>query len=103
VISEAITNACKHAEATSIDVRATASRGVLRVEIADDGRGGASESAGAGLQGLRDRVEAIGGTFNVDSADRRGTRILAVLPATPASASHAPYVRHTSANARGDS
>jgi signal transduction histidine kinase len=86
VISEAITNAYKHAEATSIDVRATASRGVLRVEITDDGRGGASESAGSGLEGLRDRVEAIGGTFNVDSADRRGTRIAAVLPATPASA-----------------
>jgi signal transduction histidine kinase len=84
VISEAITNARKHAQATSIDVRAAASRGVLRVEIADDGRGGARESAGSGLQGLRDRVEAIGGTLKVDSADRRGTRILAVLPATPA-------------------
>jgi signal transduction histidine kinase len=86
VVSEAITNARKHADARSIDVRATASRGVLRVEIADDGRGGATESAGSGLQGLRDRVEAIGGSFEVDSADGRGTRIVAVLPATPAPA-----------------
>jgi len=86
VISEAITNARKHADARSIDVRAAASRGVLRVEIVDDGRGGATESAGSGLQGLRDRVEAIGGSFEVDSADGRGTRIVAVLPATPASA-----------------
>jgi signal transduction histidine kinase len=85
VISEAVTNACKHADATSIDVRARASRGLLRVEIIDDGRGGASETAGSGLQGLRDRVEAIGGSFEVDSADGQGTRILAVLPAPPAS------------------
>jgi signal transduction histidine kinase len=85
VISEAVTNACKHADATSIDVRAAVSRGVLRVEIVDDGRGGASESAGSGLQGLRDRVEAIGGSFEVDSAERQGTRILAVLPTAPAS------------------
>jgi len=85
VISEAITNARKHADATSIDVRAAPSRGVLRVEIVDDGCGGASESAGSGLQGLRDRVEAIGGSFEVESADGRGTRIIAVLPATPVS------------------
>jgi signal transduction histidine kinase len=85
VISEAVTNARKHADATSIDVRAAASKGVLRVEIIDDGRGGASETAGSGLQGLRDRVEAIGGSFAVDRADRQGTRILAVLPAPPAS------------------
>jgi signal transduction histidine kinase len=86
VVSEAITNARKHADATSIDVRATTSRRLLRVEIVDDGRGGATESAGSGLQGLRDRVEAIGGSFEVDSADRRGTRIVAVLPTTPTSA-----------------
>jgi signal transduction histidine kinase len=85
VVSEAITNARKHADATAIDVRATASRDVLRVEIVDDGRGGAAESGGSGLLGLRDRVEAIGGSFEVDSADGRGTRIVAVLPTTPAS------------------
>jgi len=85
VVAEAVTNARKHAQAASIDVRATASRGLLRVEIADDGRGGADESAGTGLQGLRDRVEAIGGSFAVESG-AEGTRIVALLPATPAAA-----------------
>src|SRR5829696_2725177 len=82
VISEAVTNARKHANATAIDVRATASEGLLRIEIVDDGSGGASERAGSGLQGLRDRVEAIGGSFEIESTEGRGTRILAVLPAT---------------------
>jgi signal transduction histidine kinase len=86
VISEAVTNARKHAGATSIDVRAAASRHELRVEILDDGRGGASENGGSGLQGLRDRVEAIGGTFEVDSPAGHGTRVVAVLPSTPAPA-----------------
>jgi signal transduction histidine kinase len=81
-----VTNARKHAGATSIDVRASASRHELRVEIADDGRGGASEDGGSGLQGLRDRVETIGGTFAVDSPAGGGTRVRAVLPSTSASA-----------------
>ena len=89
VVAEAITNARKHGHAASIDVRATASRGVLSVEIADDGRGGADERAGRGLQGLRDRVEAIGGSFAVQSG-ASGTRIVAVLPATPAPLDQAP-------------
>lgn len=82
VVSEAVTNARKHAEASRIDLRVATGRRVLRVEIADDGVGGAGESAGSGLQGLRDRVEAIGGSFAVDSRAGRGTRIVAVLPAT---------------------
>ena len=83
VISEAVTNARKHAGATAIDVRAADVGHALLVEIADDGRGGASERAGSGLQGLRDRVEAIGGSFRVESAFGDGTRILALLPSTP--------------------
>jgi signal transduction histidine kinase len=82
VVLEAIANTSKHARATSIDVRAIASRDSLRVEIVDDGRGGAAETRGSGLQGLRDRVEAIGGSFDVASTEGRGTRIVAVLPAT---------------------
>jgi signal transduction histidine kinase len=61
-------------------VRVAASRDGLRVEVADDGRGDADERAGSGLQGLRDRVEAIGGSFAVDSRAGRGTRIVALLP-----------------------
>jgi signal transduction histidine kinase len=89
VISEAVTKARKHADATSIDVRAAAAKGVLRVEVIDDCRGGASETAGSGLQGLRDRVEAIGGSFAVDRADRDADPR---RPAGPAGVglSHAP-------------
>ena len=57
------------------------------VEVVDDGIGGAAESPGSGLQGLRDRVEAVGGRFALDST-RGGTRITALVPtATPASVS----------------
>ena len=83
VASEAVTNACKHAGATEITIRAVASRGVLRVTITDDGHGGADETAGTGLQGLRDRVEAIGGAFDVVSPAGGGTRVLASLPVRP--------------------
>jgi signal transduction histidine kinase len=82
VVSEAVANARKYARASTIEVRARSAHGRLRVEIADDGAGGADESAGTGLQGLRDRVEAIGGTFAVDSPPRRGTRIVALVPAS---------------------
>jgi signal transduction histidine kinase len=83
VVAEGLTNAQKYAQASSISVRASLAGRLLYVEVADDGMGGADESAGAGLQGLRDRVEAIGGTFEVESTDR-GTRIAAAIPATPA-------------------
>jgi signal transduction histidine kinase len=85
IVSEALANAHKHADATVIDVRVTASRNVLRVEVADDGRGHADERTGSGLQGLRDRVEAIGGSFAVESRAGRGTLIVALLPCCVAS------------------
>ena len=83
VFCEAVANARKHAQATSIRVIAATSRRHLRVEITDDGLGGATERAGSGLQGLRDRVEAIGGRLEVESPDGGGTRIAAIMPATP--------------------
>jgi signal transduction histidine kinase len=82
VFAEAVTNAQKHSRASSIRVRGTAGARSLRIEIADDGVGGAA-AAGSGLQGLHDRVEAAGGTFTVESPPGRGTRIVAVIP-TPA-------------------
>jgi signal transduction histidine kinase len=82
LFAEAVTNAQKHAHASSIRARASVGHNVVRVEVVDDGLGGAVESAGSGLEGLRDRVEAIGGTFEVDSAPGHGTRIAAVVPAT---------------------
>jgi signal transduction histidine kinase len=81
VVSEAVANAHKHAGATAIRIRAGAEAGALRLEISDDGRGGAVEVRGAGLEGLRDRVEAVGGTFDVLSRRGAGTRVSAHLPA----------------------
>jgi signal transduction histidine kinase len=81
VVAEAITNAQRHACATSILVRAVARPPHLRVEVFDDGVGGAQERVGCGLQSLRDRVEAVGGTLHVESADGAGTRIAAAIPA----------------------
>jgi signal transduction histidine kinase len=80
VVAEAVTNAQKHARAASIRVRARALDGSLLVDVDDDGVGGADESRGSGLQGLRDRVEALGGTFRVASVPGRGTRVGAAIP-----------------------
>jgi signal transduction histidine kinase len=83
VVAESVTNAQKHARASAITVRVGLRHDVLRVEVADDGVGGAIETDGSGLQGLRDRVEAIGGTFTVESGSG-GTRITARIPALAA-------------------
>ena len=80
VFAEALTNVQKHAQASSVRVRATATRDVLRLEIADDGAGGATAPASGGLTGLRDRVEALGGTFDLDSPSGHGTRIAVAIP-----------------------
>jgi signal transduction histidine kinase len=82
VFVEALTNAQKHAHASSIWVRAAVARRTLHIEIVDDGVGGAVESGNFGLQGLRDRVEGIGGMFELDSVPAGGTRVAAAIPAT---------------------
>jgi signal transduction histidine kinase len=79
VIAEAVTNAQRYAQASRIWVRVDVAPHGVHVEVADDGLGGAVESTGSGLQGLRDRVEATGGTFELDSTRRRGTRVVAVI------------------------
>ena len=83
VVAEAVTNAQKHARASRIWVRFDIRPGVLSVLIEDDGVGGAVEHAGLGLEGLRDRVEGIGGSIEIASPIHRGTRISAEIPATP--------------------
>jgi PAS domain S-box-containing protein len=80
VVSEALTNAAKHSEASELAVTVTTTDDVLRVRIEDDGVGGAEASAGSGLVGLIDRVEALGGRFALDSPVNEGTRISIVLP-----------------------
>jgi signal transduction histidine kinase len=83
VVAEAVTNAQKYARASRIRVRFELRPGVVAVEITDDGVGGAAEHAGLGLEGLRDRVEGIGGRFEIDSPFGRGTRVYAEIPAAP--------------------
>ena len=80
VVVEAISNAQKHARASSIRVRVVADAANLRIEVADDGVGGAVVRVGSGLEGLRDRVEGAGGTARIESPSTVGTRITAVLP-----------------------
>jgi PAS domain S-box-containing protein len=80
IVSEALTNVAKHAQAASARVRLHRDGELLRCEVADDGRGGAEEAAGSGIVGLRDRAEAAGGTLTVISPPGRGTIVTAALP-----------------------
>ena len=82
VVSECLANIGKHAEATSATVAARSVDGRLIVEVADDGRGGASLDGGSGVQGLLDRVGALGGTLTVESPPGAGTRVIAEIPLT---------------------
>ncbi|MFF8732417.1 DUF4118 domain-containing protein [Streptomyces sp. NPDC015171] len=84
VVSEALTNAVKHAQASVVTVTVDAESEVLRVRVRDDGVGGASFAAGTGLVGLKDRVEALDGRMFLDSPRTAGTTLRAELPFTPA-------------------
>jgi signal transduction histidine kinase len=80
IASEGLTNAVKHAGASRVLLSAEARDGNLVVSVRDDGIGGAGASDGTGLRGLSDRVEAHGGTFRLESAEGRGTTVVAELP-----------------------
>ncbi|MYW18489.1 histidine kinase, partial [Streptomyces sp. SID2955] len=81
VVSEALTNAAKHAQASAVTVTVDADSDVLRVRVRDDGVGGAGFAGGTGLVGLRDRVEALDGRLSLDSPPAAGTTLCAELPA----------------------
>jgi signal transduction histidine kinase len=81
--SEALANVQKHAVATGVDVEARLESGWVVVVVADNGVGGAEPSAGSGLVGLRDRIEALGGRLSIDSPRGQGTRITAEMPIAP--------------------
>jgi signal transduction histidine kinase len=83
VVSEALTNVTKYAQASSATVTVRQADGVVRVEIADDGVGGADPSRGSGLSGLADRVAALDGTITVDSQPGAGTRVRVEIPCAP--------------------
>jgi signal transduction histidine kinase len=86
IVSEALANVAKHANAELVMVSVEAGRGVLRLSVRDDGVGGANPD-GSGLTGLRERAEALGGTLRLTSPPGRGTSVDVRLPArTPAGA-----------------
>jgi signal transduction histidine kinase/uncharacterized protein YoaH (UPF0181 family) len=80
VVSEMLTNAAKHARASVVEVHAEVSDGTLRVCVRDDGIGGADPEGGSGLVGLKDRTEALGGTFSIHSPAGAGTTVCCELP-----------------------
>jgi len=80
VVSEALTNAVRHAEATAVRVHGWVTDGALTVSVIDDGRGGADPSTGTGLAGLAARVEAIDGTLEVTSPSGGPTTVRMTCP-----------------------
>jgi signal transduction histidine kinase len=86
VVSEALTNVAKYAQATAATVTVRGGDGLVTVEIADDGVGGADAGRGSGLRGLVDRVAALDGTLDVDSPAGRGTRVHVEIPYETAAA-----------------
>jgi signal transduction histidine kinase len=80
VVAEALTNASKHANSDRTEVRVAVGDGHATVEVRDDGSGGVDPARGSGLRGLADRVNALGGTLEIDSPVGAGTTIRARLP-----------------------
>jgi signal transduction histidine kinase len=86
VVAESLTNIAKYAGASVVEVTVRCDAGGTRVEVRDDGMGGADPAAGTGLRGLADRVDALGGVLHVSSPVGAGTTVTAELPfGTPSS------------------
>jgi PAS domain S-box-containing protein len=90
VVSESLTNVAKHAQASEVSIEVATYDALLRATIEDNGIGGAQASAGSGLIGLIDRVEALGGRFNLESPPGQGTKISIELPLTERPATAPP-------------
>jgi signal transduction histidine kinase len=80
VVSEALANVAKYADATSASVSVARGDGMVVVEVVDDGVGGADPASGSGLRGLADRVAVLDGSLSVTSPVGGGTRIRAEIP-----------------------
>lgn len=82
IVQEAVTNAIKHSRTDAVTVDVSESEGHVTVRVSDTGRGFESAArAGLGLTGMRERVDALGGTLDIASKAGRGTRVVACLPA----------------------
>ena len=84
VVSEALANVAKHANADAVQVTIDADDEAVRVDIQDDGEGGADPADGSGLVGLSDRVYALGGTLTISSPVGKGTSISVAFPVVAA-------------------
>ena len=80
VVAEALTNVAKYARASGVSVGVERTNGQARIEVRDDGVGGAATERGSGLRGLADRVEALGGRFVLISPQGEGTTLRAEIP-----------------------
>ena len=80
VVTEALANVAKHAAAAQVEVVVTRIGNVLRIEVRDDGQGGADPAGGSGLRGLSDRVAGVDGRLTVDSPPGGGTVLVAEVP-----------------------
>ena len=83
VVSDALTNAAKHARASTVHVDVIAHDTVVEMSIRDDGVGGADAGRGSGLIGLADRVEALGGALEIASPAGSGTSLHVKIPIEP--------------------
>jgi signal transduction histidine kinase len=83
VVSEALTNAAKHAHASLAQVSVESRDGRLHLSVRDNGSGGANPARGTGLIGLTDRVQALGGTITIHSPVGEGTNLSVDLPTAP--------------------
>jgi signal transduction histidine kinase len=80
LVAESLTNVARYARANGARVGAAWEDGMLRIDVSDDGVGGADPTTGTGLRGLADRVAVLGGTMRVDSPPGAGTRVTAEIP-----------------------
>ena len=83
VVAEGLANALKHSGAGRMSVGLDRVNGTLRIEVSDNGIGGAVAAGGAGLRGLSDRIDGLGGRLLIDSPPAQGTRIVAEVPCAP--------------------
>lgn len=80
VVVEALTNIAKHSHATEANVSISRNGSWLRIEISDNGLGGANPTRGTGLSGLKDRIQALDGRMRVESPAGGGTRVVVEIP-----------------------
>jgi signal transduction histidine kinase len=85
LVAEAVTNVTRHARASVATVSVTQTGDRARIEVRDDGAGGADIGHGSGLRGLADRLQALGGQLELDSPPGEGTTLIGTIPLCPRS------------------